>query len=229
MANGAGQPRIFLSSVLADRRDRDQAGASILVFLLVFAALAPFPRIQLPPVWAFIPSYQSALVVCEIITAILLFAQFFILRDRSLLVLALGYLFAALMAVAHALSFPGLFAPDGVLGGNQQTTAWLYMAWHAGFPIAVVAYALLRSRDRPAWPPPSHPLALIAIGVVLMAGVVCGLTLVATAGHDLLPAIVAGNRYTGAMLGTVAAVWGTSFVALLILFGFARIRCSIYG
>src|SRR5687768_11944532 len=92
------------------------------------------------------------------------------------------------------------------------------MAWHAGFPVAVVAYALLRSRNRPAWPPPSHPLALIGIGAVLTAGIVCGLTLLATAGHDLLPAIMAGNRYTGAMLGTVAAVWGTSFVALLILF-----------
>ena len=58
-----------------------------------------------------------------------------------------GYLFTALMAVPHALSFPRLFAPDGLIGAGPQTTAWLYMIWHAGFPLAVIGYALLRDRE----------------------------------------------------------------------------------
>ena len=53
--------RIFLSTVLARPSDWRQAGASMAVFLLIFAALAPFAQIPLPPVWAFIPSYQAAL------------------------------------------------------------------------------------------------------------------------------------------------------------------------
>ena len=42
------------------------------------------------------------------------------------------------MSVPHALSFPRLCAPDGLIGAGPQTTAWLYMAWHAGFPLAVI-------------------------------------------------------------------------------------------
>ncbi len=217
MAVTAGQPRIFLSNLLAGRRDRRQAGASILLSLMVFGAVAPFARVPLASVWAFIPGYQAALVVCDLITAILLLAQFAILSDRSLLVLAQGYLFTAFMAVAHALTFPGLFAAAGILGGNGQTTAWLYMAWHAGFPLTVVGYALLRNRDHQAHPAARTPVFAIGIGTVLTIGAACGLTLLATAGHDLLPAIMAGNRYTEAMLSTVGSVWGLSLLALLIL------------
>jgi hypothetical protein len=45
------------------------------------------------------------------------------------------------MAIMHALSFPGLFAPAGLLGAGPQTTAWLYMFWHSGFSLFVMAYA----------------------------------------------------------------------------------------
>ena len=48
------------------------------------------------------------------------------------------------MIVPHALTFPGLFAPTGLLGAGPQTTAWLYMVWHGGFPLLVISYALLK-------------------------------------------------------------------------------------
>ena len=53
----------------------------------------------------------------------------------GMLLLASGYLFTAVMAAGHALSFPGLFSPTGLLGSGPQSTAWIYMAWHAGFPV----------------------------------------------------------------------------------------------
>ena len=105
----------------------------------------------LAPVWPFIPSYQAALVVCDVITAVLLFGQARFSRSLALLVLAAGYLFTACLAVTHALSFPGLFAPRGLLGAGAQSTAWLYMFWHAGFPLCVIAYAALK-RAPQAWP-----------------------------------------------------------------------------
>src|SRR6202043_1280557 len=99
-----------------------------------------------------IPSYESALAINDLITAVLLFAQFSILRSRALLVLACGYLFTAAMVVVHVLTFPGLFSPTGLLGAGPQSTAWLYMFWHGGFPLTVIAYALtFQSRgDAPA-------------------------------------------------------------------------------
>src|SRR5262249_47040020 len=54
------------------------------------------------------------------------------------------YRFTATMAGVHMLTFPGLFSQTGLLGANPQTTAWLYMFWHAGFPLAVAAYSLLK-------------------------------------------------------------------------------------
>ena len=50
-----------------------------------------------------------------------------------------AYLFTGCMAVVHTLSFPGLFAPGGLLGAGPQTTAWLYMFWHGVFPLLVIA------------------------------------------------------------------------------------------
>jgi hypothetical protein len=47
-------------------------------------------------------------------------------RRRTLLVLASGYLFTSLIVIPWALTFPGLFAPTGLLGPGLQTTAWLY-------------------------------------------------------------------------------------------------------
>jgi signal transduction histidine kinase len=104
-----------------------------------------------------------------------------------------------------------------VLGGDQQTTAWLYMAWHVGFPLAVIAYALLRRGLPTSLPSLRRPGLAIAVGVTLVAGVVTGLTVIATAGHDLLPAIMAGHHYTDAMFGTVVTVWGLSLAALAVL------------
>ena len=39
--------------------------------------------------------------------------------------LAGGYLFTALIVIPWALTFPGLFAPGGLLSPGLQTTAWL--------------------------------------------------------------------------------------------------------
>ena len=88
-----------------------------LTLLVLFLVAVPFAKVKLAEVWAFIPSYQSALLVSDLITAILLFAQFAILGALPLLILAGGYLFTALMSVPHALSFPRLFVPEGLIGG----------------------------------------------------------------------------------------------------------------
>ena len=44
--------------------------------LAIFLIALPFAKVPLTPVWAFIPVYQSALVVNDLITAVLLFSQF---------------------------------------------------------------------------------------------------------------------------------------------------------
>src|SRR6202022_3153301 len=144
----AGDDRgIFLSTMPATRRDRTAAVVVVGVSFVLFACAVPFAGVPLAPIPAFVASYQSALALNDLITAVLLFSQFGILRSRARLLLASGYLFTAATAVVHALTFPGLFAPAGLLNAGPQTTVWLFMIWHGGFPLLVLGYALLKDKD----------------------------------------------------------------------------------
>lgn len=78
--------RMFMSSLPPERPERRLALAVVIVSAAIFAALAPFASLQLAPVWAFIPVYQSAIMVNDMVTAGLLLGQFAILRERAYLV-----------------------------------------------------------------------------------------------------------------------------------------------
>ena len=209
--------QIFISTALANRPERRLALTVVVLSFASFICVIPFARLPLLQVWAFIPIYESALIISDLITAILLFAQYNLLRTRSLLVLASGYLFTAAMIVPHALTFPGLFSPTGLLDAGPQSTAWLYMFWHSGFPLVVVAYALLKGAERETVGSRGSSLAAVAASVVVVLAAVCALTLLATAGRDVLPAIMANNRYASAMMFVTTSVWLLSPAALVVL------------
>ena len=183
----------------------------------IFLTAVPFAKLQLPQVWAFIPVYESALVVNDMITAVLLFGQFRIRQSPALLVLGGGYLFTAFIAVVHALTFPGVFAPAGLLGAGPQTTAWLYSAWHAGFPLFVVAYALLKGEVKRVNRLPARPRLVIAVCAGAVFLLVLAIALIVTQGRDLLPALLQGNRYSPAQTTILSSVWALSFIALATL------------
>ncbi len=98
---------------------------------------------------SFIPSIEAIIFVNDFITSVLLFTQYSIVRSRAILVLASGYLFTALIVIPHALTFPGAFAPTGLLGAGFQSTGWLYYFWHIGSASAVLFYALLKDANPP--------------------------------------------------------------------------------
>lgn len=202
----------FLSTQAAQPADRRLAAATVVVSIAAFAAAAPFARQPLAPVPAFLPLYQSALVVSELVTAVMLLGQFRILRTRALLAIAAGYLFSALMAVAHGLSFPDLFHFAPALGVGPQTTAWLYFLWHAGFPLFVIAYALLKDAP-PVRAGPAAPAATLA-GVGAAAAL---LFLLTTGEHGLLPVIMNRNADAPAKVWVATATWVLSLVALAVV------------
>ena len=212
---------VFLSTEFVSRREVHFALAAVLVSVVIFLAAAPFAKTPLAQVPAFIPIYESALVICDLITAILLFGQFTFLRSRALFVLASGYLFGASITIVHALTFPGLFAPTGLLGAGPHSTAWIYTFWHGGFPLAVIAYALLRDDVPKAIGTRSRPRgdARVAIlsGIAAVLAIVCGLTALATAGQESLPAIMQGNRISATGHIVLSSAWVLSVLALAIL------------
>ena len=215
----------FLSTLVADQRHRRTAGLALAASFLIFLAIAPFARVPLPPVNAFIPVYQTALITNDLITAVLLLGQYRFLRSRALLVLGAGYLFCACMAVAHGLSFPGLFAPGGVLGAGSQTTAWLYFLWHGGFPLFVIAYTQFKDRaqDEVASQAKARTVRRdIALAIVGAMALAVALVLLTTAGHDVLPRLMRGNRDDSGKLLVAFCTWTLSLAALLYLWRKAR-------
>src|SRR3954466_1264566 len=140
---GPEEQHFILASVSPGRAQRRLALAVVLALLVAFLIMAgPLSTIRLARGDAFVPAYATAIFVNDSITAVLLFAQFSILRSRALLVIASGYLFTALMLIPWILAFPGVFAPNVGLIGGLQSTSWLYFAEHAGLPLFVIGYAL---------------------------------------------------------------------------------------
>ena len=184
------------------------------VSLALFVVAAPFAKVQLAQVPAFLPFYQSALSINDAITALLLFGQARVARSRALLVLACGYVFTALITLAHLMTYPAVFSPTGLLGAGSQSTAWLFMIWHGGFPLVVIAYAFIeRGAPKPAAVSTSSILAGLFAAVLAAAG----LTLLATAGHEMLPNVIARDRYTGAYMYVSATVWALPMIAAAVL------------
>jgi signal transduction histidine kinase len=154
-----------------------------ITFLLTAGPLAHF---QPGRIAAFVPAYVTAMFLSEMTTAILLFSQFSILRTRSLLVMATGYYFTALMVIPWLLTFPGVFKATGVIGG-LQTRPFIYFFWHAGFPIFVICYALLKDDYRPGPRWVGKVGSGVGLSIAITTAVVAAAAILFSFGNSLLP------------------------------------------
>jgi signal transduction histidine kinase len=174
-----------LANVPPTPGQRRLAQAFLLALLVVLLGTWPFAALKLPEVRAFVPTLAAALFVSDCVTAALLFAQFSILRQWALLVIASGFLFNGLIVVAHALAFPGAFTPTGALSSGLQSAVWLYWIWHSGLPLAIIGYALLKDSDRVA--DARYTRQAVALSVAGVLALVTGLFWFVTQNHELLP------------------------------------------
>jgi signal transduction histidine kinase len=205
----------FLSTVPAGRGDVWTVSLILVASLALFLIAAPFAKVQLPAVAAFLPAYQSALIMTDLVASVMILGQFAILRSPPLLVLGCGYLFSALMAIAHALSFPGLFTEGGLVTGGGQTTAWIYFIWHGGFPLFVLGYAILPRNSASAWA--GSAAKPIAGGVACVFALSALVVLMTTAGHDFLPPIMRGDLDNSTKVYVATATWVIGVAALIVL------------
>ena len=171
-----GQKRLALGIVL---------GLMVALYLVT----GPFGGVHLGVILSFVAVYTTGMFVTDSITAILLYAQFSILRARAILVIASGYLFTAFLIVPYVLAFPGVLAPNGVVGG-LQTTAHLYLLWHCGFPLFVIGYALLKDQDPSRQCSQREVRAAIFRSVALTAAGTAALALLCIRGTAVLPRIM---------------------------------------
>ena len=97
------------------------------------------------PIPGFVLAFSAAMFVCDSIAAILLFAQFVVLRSLGLLIIANGYVLTALVLIPYTLTFPGIFGPEPVIGG-LQSTAFLYT--DMALRLSLICYRLRSAKGR---------------------------------------------------------------------------------
>lgn len=211
----------YLSNELAGPREIRSAWATVLVSAAIFIAAVSYARTPLAQFPVFIPVYVTALVICDLVTAVLLFGQYRAFRSLALLVLAGAYLFTAMITSAYALIFPGLFAPTGLLGSGSQTSSAMYMFWHAGFPLLVMTYALVKEEGPEALKLGGLRRGNARVGILTVVAivllVVAGFTAFATAEQRFLPVFLEVNRTTVTGKTFLVSIWLLSLVALWLL------------
>jgi signal transduction histidine kinase len=180
--------------------------------LIATIIIAPFGAIQLRRIDGFIPATESAVVITDLFTAVLLFSQSRIIGSPGLLLLASGYLFSALIALPHLLTFPGAFAPSGLLGAGLSTTAWLFIFWHLGLPVSVIGYAYLINERR------ALTRSAIYWSVTFVIGLACVLTWIVAVHDDALPTLFVDQIGFTAWANRVTSIdFAISVVALVVL------------
>lgn len=176
------------------RRQRRLAVCMLVVVAGALLVTAPVARVSLANTEIFLPAYAAAIFLNELITAVLLLALFSVQRSRAVLVLSIGYLFSGLMVVPWALTFPGVFASLGLPDPGLQSTASIAALRRLGFPLFVLAYALLKNSDpsvRNSHAPVRGTILRSVAGVVAIA---CGFTWLIVTGDDALPRFMSDTR-----------------------------------
>ena len=211
---------VLIATTPASSQHRRIALGVVIFLAVVFALITPFAHMQTARIDAFIPVVQTIIFFADLITAVFLFAQYTIQPQRALLALASGYVFSGVFAFLQTLDFPGAYSATGLISGKPSGAAWLFSFWHITFPLAVIAYVLLKDANESASRLVKvEPRRVITITIACVFAVTAGLTWLGTAGSEYLPALfVDQTRQTSFTHRLVGAMWLLNAAALVLLF-----------
>lgn len=213
------QEHLGLFDTPPDRREI-RIGLAIVGLVVVALLIAlPVRDVHVGAIAGLIPTVNAVMVVCDLITGAILYAQAAVFRSRALTALASGYVLAGLLLIPWALTFPGVFAEDGLLGAKVNTTAWIGISWRLTVPVAVTLYALLKRADVAAGPIANRPPARVFQGLLIAIALTLLVSLLTTLGHDLLPAFYINRgdviRSTLVIANAVVILWTVAAMVLL--------------
>ena len=171
----------------------------------------------MPRIDSFVPVILAIIFVADLITAVLLFSQSVIIASRAILVLANGFLFSALIVIPHALTFPGAFAPKGLLGAGVQSSGWLNVFWHFGFLVAVAGYACLKDGKQRSDAVPTSALPAFLRSLATQISLVCALTWAVTAGDRFMPRLFLDDLSYDPLVHYAAGMLVLTSVLVLLL------------
>lgn len=206
-----------LLQIPSTKKQLATAAIVVAAVLLVTSIVLPNGELPLAEVKPFLPAFIAWFIFGDLLTSHLFFSQFRAGGNISVLILGCAYLFNGLIIIPHILTFPGVFSPTGLLGAGSQSAVWLWVFWHAGFPVGIIAYliaTLLEKKPLQGW-------KNVIWGGVMTAAVLLLVTAAAwiSIKHgDKLPQLIAAGQFR--MLvhsGVGPAVWVLNFFALIML------------
>lgn len=214
--HGRQDAHIFLLSTSPPNKRQKCFAVCVITFLLCATLLvAPIARDQLEGTEILVPAYAAAVFTIELLTAALLLSLFAIQRSPAILVLAMGYLFFAFMVVPWALTVPGVLAPLGVADAGSQTPAAFAAMRRIGFPLCVLAYAMLRASGELQ---PGRPAAgFIVGGGALVAAAVIGVSWIIFENQQMLPRLMEDSRQVAELWFYVPGVTLVLCAVLVVL------------
>jgi signal transduction histidine kinase len=112
---------------------------------------------------------------------------------------------------------PGVLSPGGLLGAGLQSSVWLYIIWHAGFPLFVIAYTLLKDADSIRRFSQGSIRAAILVSVGLVAAFVCSAAVLVTAGGEFMPTLMLDDLVPADRTYYVSAPTAALIVLALVL------------
>ncbi|WP_254017586.1 MASE4 domain-containing protein [Mesorhizobium escarrei] len=205
----------LISSAPPSRVEKRAAFVTAMVLLVVFFSALPFAHVRLERLDVFLPIFATILFLTDLISATLLYAHFAILRSWSLRLLAGGYLFCALTIIPYALTFPGAFAPNGLLHAGLQTSPWLFTIWQMALPTTIIVYSTARNLA-PQRMVRSSVATVVAVDACIVAALVCAVTWFLTAHEDMVPPLIVTVTDTAAFVKFVSAFMLMVSIAALV-------------
>jgi diguanylate cyclase (GGDEF)-like protein len=186
--------------------------AGLTPIAVLAATLGREPAIRVP---SFLASFVGAIVVTELISSYVFAGYYQTRRDLRYLFLASAYACSGCLAVPYFLTFPGIFAPLGLFGATEQTALYLWLSWHAFFPLLILASAVTPPRMAIA----TERLALWSLAAYALAiGLAAVATLTLLRIGPALPVLVSGSTFTAVTRHVIApCICALSALALTAL------------
>lgn len=164
-------PPLVVALLPYTRRHRRMAVGLVAGMLAVSALLTPIVNLQIGRLDSFLPVVQTVMSAADLLTATLLFAQYSVQPRRALLFAASGYIFAGSFAFLQTLSFPGSYAPNGLIGDVYNTPAWFFVLWYTTFPVSILLYALFKDGEEKSRRPARQNIAVTLICVISIVAI----------------------------------------------------------
>jgi signal transduction histidine kinase len=219
---------VLIAAMTPSAEERRLALFLCLLLIGAFLLIAPFAATPLPRMNVFVPVVQTVLFFSELITAILLFAQYSIRPQLGLLAVACGYVFSGLFAFLQTLAFPGAYGPAGLFGDPLSTAPYLFFLWHIAFPLAAIVYALSDDTSG-GFVLRRSAKATIGVAVASVLVVIAVLTWAVTGAVSYLPSLFIDATKQAPITNYISgAIWLLSIAALLMLFLYKNTSLSVW-